>query len=152
MVTLLAACSSYNSGFECKAGKGINCTSVSKINNMVDSGNFNEGEKNPASKNKIKKEMEANKLFGNNPFSFVCLCYFLLIFHSNYILMKPTSWIVNGVMALAIIVLFVLHFNSNSTPVKSSALAAGGVKVALATHQSFPLPTPNQQVGPGHID
>ncbi len=44
--------------------------------------------------------------------------------------MKPNSWIVNGVMALAIIVLFVLHFNSNSTPVKSSALAAGGVKVA----------------------
>ena len=64
MVTLLAACSSYNSGFECKAGKGINCTSVSKINNMVDSGNFNEGEKNPASKNKIKKETikVANKI------------------------------------------------------------------------------------------
>lgn len=64
MVTLLTACSSYNSGFECKAGKGINCTSVSKINNMVDSGNFNEGEKNPASKNKIKKETikVANKI------------------------------------------------------------------------------------------
>lgn len=44
--------------------------------------------------------------------------------------MKPNSWIVNGVMALAIIVLFVLHFNSNSTPIKSSAMAAGGVKVA----------------------
>ena len=44
--------------------------------------------------------------------------------------MKPNSWIVNGVMALAIIVLFVLHFNSNSTPIKASAMAAGGVKVA----------------------
>ena len=44
--------------------------------------------------------------------------------------MKPNSWIVNGVMALAIVVLFVLHFNSNSTPIKSSAMAAGGVKVA----------------------
>lgn len=44
--------------------------------------------------------------------------------------MKPNSWIVNGVMALAIIVLFVLHFSSNSTPIKSSAMAAGGVKVA----------------------
>ena len=44
--------------------------------------------------------------------------------------MKPNSWIVNGVMAVAIILLFVLHFNSNSTPIKSSALAAGGVKVA----------------------
>jgi outer membrane protein len=44
--------------------------------------------------------------------------------------MKPNSWMVNGVMALAIIVLFVLHFNSNSTPIKASAIAAGGVKVA----------------------
>lgn len=44
--------------------------------------------------------------------------------------MKPNSWIVNGVMALAIIVLFVLHFSSNSTPIKSAALNAGGVKVA----------------------
>jgi outer membrane protein len=44
--------------------------------------------------------------------------------------MKLNSWIVNGVMAVAIIVLFVLHFNSNSTPIKSSAMAAGGVKVA----------------------
>jgi outer membrane protein len=44
--------------------------------------------------------------------------------------MKPNSWMVNGVMAVAIIVLFVLHFNSNSTPIKSSAMAAGGVKVA----------------------
>ena len=44
--------------------------------------------------------------------------------------MKPNSWMVNGVMALAIIVLFVLHFNSNSTPIKASAMAAGGVKVA----------------------
>jgi outer membrane protein len=44
--------------------------------------------------------------------------------------MKPNSWIVNGVMAVAIIVLFVLHFNSNSTHIKSSAMAAGGVKVA----------------------
>lgn len=44
--------------------------------------------------------------------------------------MKPNSWIVNGVMALAIVVLFVLHFSSNSTPIKASAIAAGGVKVA----------------------
>jgi outer membrane protein len=44
--------------------------------------------------------------------------------------MKANSWIINGVMALAIIVLYVLHFNSNSTPIKSSAMAAGGVKVA----------------------
>lgn len=44
--------------------------------------------------------------------------------------MKPNSWIVNGVLALAIIVLYVLHFNSNATPIKSSAMSAGGVKVA----------------------
>ena len=64
IVILVSACSSYNSGFECKAGKGINCTSVSKINNMVDSGNFNEGENNSLQKNKIKKETikVANKI------------------------------------------------------------------------------------------
>jgi len=44
--------------------------------------------------------------------------------------MKSNVWIVNGVMAVAIVVLFVLHFNSKTTPVKPSALAAGGVKVA----------------------
>ena len=44
--------------------------------------------------------------------------------------MKSNFWIVNGVMAVAIIVLFVLHFNNNTMPVKASALAAGGVKVA----------------------
>ena len=44
--------------------------------------------------------------------------------------MKSNSWIVNGVLALAVIVLYVLHFSGNSTPVKAAALAAGGVKVA----------------------
>jgi outer membrane protein len=44
--------------------------------------------------------------------------------------MKSTSWIVNGVMAVAIIILFVLHFNSSNTAVKSSAMNAGGTKVA----------------------
>lgn len=44
--------------------------------------------------------------------------------------MKNNSWIINAVFAVAIVSLFVLHFNSNSTPIKSSALSAGGVKVA----------------------
>jgi outer membrane protein len=44
--------------------------------------------------------------------------------------MKPNSWIINSVFAVAIIALFVLHFNSNSTPIKTAALNAGGVKVA----------------------
>ncbi len=44
--------------------------------------------------------------------------------------MKSNSWIINSVFAVAIIALFVLHFNSNSTPIKSAALNAGGVKVA----------------------
>lgn len=44
--------------------------------------------------------------------------------------MKPNSWIINSVFAVAIVALFVLHFNSNSTPIKSAALNAGGVKVA----------------------
>ena len=44
--------------------------------------------------------------------------------------MKSNSWILNSVFAVAIIALFVLHFNSNTTPIKSAALNAGGVKVA----------------------
>ena len=64
MVTLLFGCSSYNNAFECKVGKGINCTSVSKINKMVDRGAFNEGGNNSLPKNKIKKETikVANKI------------------------------------------------------------------------------------------
>lgn len=54
-VTLLSSCSSYNNAFECKVGKGVNCSSVSKINNMVDSGNFDESAAQ-ASKSKVKKE------------------------------------------------------------------------------------------------
>lgn len=45
--------------------------------------------------------------------------------------MKPISWVVNGVLAVAVIVLFVLHFNTNSSnPVKSAAMASGGSKIA----------------------
>ena len=44
--------------------------------------------------------------------------------------MKSTSWIINGVLAVAIIILYVLHF-SNSTPViKASAMGGSGTKVA----------------------
>ncbi len=55
VIILLSGCSSYNNAFECKVGKGVNCTSVSKINNMVDSGIFSEAEENSAKK-QIKKE------------------------------------------------------------------------------------------------
>lgn len=44
--------------------------------------------------------------------------------------MKSISWIVNGVLAVAIIVLFVLHFNTNSTPSKTAISDKGGVKIA----------------------
>ncbi len=44
--------------------------------------------------------------------------------------MKSNSWILNSVFAVAIIALFVLHFNSNSTPVRTAASNAGGVKIA----------------------
>ncbi len=44
--------------------------------------------------------------------------------------MKSISWIVNGVLAVAVIVLFVLHFNGSSMPVQASASAAGCSKVA----------------------
>lgn len=44
--------------------------------------------------------------------------------------MKSISWIVNGVLAVAVIVLFVLHFSANSTPTKASINDKGGVKIA----------------------
>jgi outer membrane protein len=44
--------------------------------------------------------------------------------------MKPIFWIVNGVLAVAVFVLFVLHFNTNTTPTKASLMASGGGKVA----------------------
>ena len=44
--------------------------------------------------------------------------------------MKSNSWVINGVLAVAVIVLYVLHFSSNSAPIKSSAATAGGTKVA----------------------
>ena len=44
--------------------------------------------------------------------------------------MKPISWVVNGILAVAIIVLYFLHFNESSTPVKVAASSASGTKVA----------------------
>jgi outer membrane protein len=44
--------------------------------------------------------------------------------------MKPIFWIVNGVLAVAVIVLFVLHFTTTTTPTKASLMASGGGKVA----------------------
>jgi outer membrane protein len=44
--------------------------------------------------------------------------------------MKSTSWIVNGVLAVAVIVLYILHFSGDNTPIKSAALASGNVKIA----------------------
>jgi type IV conjugative transfer system lipoprotein TraV len=68
IIALLSGCSSYNNAFECKLGKGVNCTSVSKINSMVDSGAFNDSEKH-ASNNKIKKE--TIKVANKTPFPMV---------------------------------------------------------------------------------
>jgi outer membrane protein len=44
--------------------------------------------------------------------------------------MKSTSWMVNGVLALAIIILYVLHFSNSSPVIKASAAAGAGTKVA----------------------
>jgi outer membrane protein len=44
--------------------------------------------------------------------------------------MKSISWIVNGVLAVAVIVLFVLHFNGSSAPAKSSIATNGCANVA----------------------
>ena len=44
--------------------------------------------------------------------------------------MKPIAWVVNGVLAVAVIVLFILHFNTSNSPAKTAALATGGSKIA----------------------
>lgn len=65
-ITILSGCSSYNNTFECKLSQGVNCTSVSKINHMVDRGAFNEESR---SVNKIKKEII--KIYNKVPFPVV---------------------------------------------------------------------------------
>ena len=44
--------------------------------------------------------------------------------------MKSNNWIFNGVLALAVVILYILHFTSGTTPIKASAVAAAGTKVA----------------------
>ena len=44
--------------------------------------------------------------------------------------MKSTNWVINGVLAVAIIVLYVLHFSNGTSPSKQAAQSAGGTKVA----------------------
>ncbi|MCX6332635.1 MAG: OmpH family outer membrane protein [Bacteroidetes bacterium] len=44
--------------------------------------------------------------------------------------MKSINWVVNGVLAIAVIVLYVLHFNNTDTPIKSTAANGAGTKVA----------------------
>ena len=44
--------------------------------------------------------------------------------------MKSTAWIINGVLAVAIIVLFVLHFNNASTP--STAVSVKNANAQIA--------------------
>ncbi len=44
--------------------------------------------------------------------------------------MKSNTWIFNAVLALAVLVLYILHFTSGSTPVKASASGGMGTKVA----------------------
>jgi outer membrane protein len=45
--------------------------------------------------------------------------------------MKSTNWVINGILALAVIILYVLHFSGGATPSKQASMqAAGGTKVA----------------------
>jgi outer membrane protein len=45
--------------------------------------------------------------------------------------MKSINWVVNGVLALAIIILYVLHFSGDAATSKQASMqAAGGTKVA----------------------
>ena len=55
MLAVLSGCSNYSGSFACKPSKGVSCTSVSKINSMVDRGAFNEGSLEGQNK-KLKKE------------------------------------------------------------------------------------------------
>lgn len=60
-VILLAGCSNYDNLFQCKLGKGVNCTSVSNINRMVDSDTFNDAGNLLATKVKKETIKVANK-------------------------------------------------------------------------------------------
>ena len=44
--------------------------------------------------------------------------------------MKSNNWIFNGVLAVAVVILYILHFTSGNTPIKASAAAGAGTKVA----------------------
>jgi outer membrane protein len=44
--------------------------------------------------------------------------------------MKSNSWIFNGILAVAVVILFILHFTSGNAPVKASATGGAGTKVA----------------------
>jgi outer membrane protein len=44
--------------------------------------------------------------------------------------MKPISWIINGVLAIAIIVLYFLHFKGTSVTHNKAALLKGNMKIA----------------------
>ena len=44
--------------------------------------------------------------------------------------MKSNTWIFNGVLAVAVVILYILHFTSGTTPIKASAAGGTGTKVA----------------------
>ena len=44
--------------------------------------------------------------------------------------MKSNTWIFNGVLAVAVVILYILHFTSGTTPIKASAAGGAGTKVA----------------------
>jgi outer membrane protein len=44
--------------------------------------------------------------------------------------MKPISWVINGVLAIAVIVLYFLHFKAGNMPTNRAALIKGSMKIA----------------------
>ncbi|MEY4051594.1 MAG: OmpH family outer membrane protein [Chitinophagia bacterium] len=44
--------------------------------------------------------------------------------------MKSNNWIFNGVLAVGVVILYILHFTSSTTPIKASAVGGTGTKVA----------------------
>ena len=68
IIICLSGCSSYNNAFECKVGKGVNCTSVSHINQMLDSGTLNEFQDNTKL---IKVKRQIIKVSDKTPFPMI---------------------------------------------------------------------------------
>ena len=63
LVPLISSCAVYGTSFECKGGQGERCTSVSKINTMIDRGEIRDKEEltNPT-RARIKQNSKKSRI------------------------------------------------------------------------------------------